>query len=154
MNTEILQNNEVLTRILIMAVPVAVAFLISIICLAVAKIKCGMAGLDSKELMASMLLYLIMCATNFMYALVEVLLILTERIAVTKLVQENIVIFIIVGVLSMISCLAKGIIGGKFMPLSAGANKQQGLSKAMVFMAVAEIPGLISLAIFLVKFLV
>lgn len=152
MNTEILQNNDVLTRILIMAVPAIAAFLISIIYLVVAKIRCGMAGLERKDLMASMQLYLAICATNFMYALVEVLLILMENIDVAELVQENITLFVIVGALSAISCLAKGIIGGKFMPLSTGANKQQGLGKAMIFMAVAEIPGLIALALFIIKF--
>lgn len=154
MNMELLQNDEVLMRILILFVPTAVAFGIAVIYLFISKAREESNGLDGAELGGAMMLFLPVCMTSFMYALVELLLILrNESITADKIKGVPVAFFAVISVLSAASCLIKGIIGGLKLSSCVGAEKQNGISKVMLFMAAAEVPGLISFALCMMKFI-
>lgn len=154
MNMELLQNDEVLMRILILFVPTAVAFVIAVIYLFISKAREESNGLDSAELSGAMMLFLPVCMTNFMYVLVELLLILrNESITADKIKGVPVAFFAVISVLSAASCLIKGIIGGLRLSRCVGTERQNGISKVMLFMAAAEVPGLISFALWMVKFI-
>ena len=153
MNMELLQNSDVLMRILLLFIPAAVTFLAAIIYLFVSKKNGEKGGLNAVDLQSAAMLFLAVYATNFLYSVMEILLMLVrEDITADRIAGEAAAIFAAMGVLNALSCIAKGIIGGRKLPYCAGADKQNGLSKALVYMAAAEIPGLAALAIYMIKF--
>lgn len=154
MHTELLQNDDVLMRILILFVPTAIAFAIAVIYLFNSKAREESNGLDGVELSSSMMLFLSICVTNVMYAAVEVFLLLgNEGITADKIEEVPVAFFAVISLLSAASCVIKGIIGGLKLSGCVGAEKQNGISKAMIFMAAAEVPGLISFALWMIKFI-
>lgn len=155
MNMELLQNDGILMRILILFVPVVVAFAIAVVYLFASRAREESNGLDGAELGGAMMLFLPVCITNFMYAVVEILLMLgNEGITADKIEGVPVAFFAVIGVLSAASCLIKGVIGGLKLSSCVGAEKQSGISKVMLFMAAAEVPGLISFALWMIKFMV
>lgn len=155
MNMELLQNYGILMRILILFVPTAVAFAIAVVYLFASKAREESNGLDGTELGGAMMLFLPVCMTNFMYAVVEILLLLrNEGITADKIEGVPVAFFAVISVLSAASCLIKGIIGGLKLSGCVGAEKQNGISKVMLFMAAAEVSGLISFALWMIKFMV
>lgn len=155
MNMELLQNDGILMRILILFVPTAVAFAIAVIYLFVSKVREEGNGLDGAELGSAMVLFLPVCMTNLIYAVVEIFLMLgNEGIAADKIEGVPVAFFAAISVLSAASCLIKGIIGGMKLSRCVGTERQNGISKVMLFMAAAEVPGLISFALWMIKFMV
>lgn len=146
MNSEMLGNYDVVIRLLVLAVPVAAAFLFSIIY--------TMRAVEGvKELREVSQVFLAVCATNFFYAAMEVMIILfIENVTVEKVTGISVILFVIMGILNALSCIAKGIIAGKSMPMAVGADKQRVVSKALIYMSIAEIPGLIALVYYLLIF--
>lgn len=154
MNSELLQNSEAVTRLLVLALPTVAAFLVSIVCIVLAGKRSREEGLNAGDLYISGKLFVSACATNFMYAILEVLLILmTDKIPTEMILNEKVFLFAVMGVANAVSCIMKGIIGAKSMKHTTGADKQQGLSRALIGMAVAEIPGLVALAVYMVSFM-
>lgn len=154
MNRELLQNSEAVTRLLVLALPTVAAFLVSIVCIVLAGKRSRKEGLNAGDLYISGKLFVSVCATNFIYAILEVLLILmTDKIPTEMILNEKVFLFVVMGVANAVSCIMKGIIGAKSMKHTAGADKQQGLSRALIGMAVAEIPGLVALAVYMVSFM-
>lgn len=151
---EIFQNNDVVIRLLIIGLPVVVAFLISIGYVFATKAKCVSEELDANELKASAQLFLTTVMTSFLYGVLEILLIWSKRVSVEQVLETSMVYLAIIGILNAASCLAKGIIAGKMLPKAVGENKQQGLSKGLLYMAMAEVPGLIALVMFMIKYFV
>ncbi|MCH5280531.1 MAG: hypothetical protein J1E61_03610 [Lachnospiraceae bacterium] len=149
---EIFQNNDVLTRLLLIGLPVVVTFLISIGYVFAAKARCVSEELDANELKASAQLFLTTVMTSFLYGVLEILLIWSKRVSVEQVLETSMVYLAIIGILNGASCLAKGIIAGKMLPKAVGENKQQGLSKGLLYMAMAEVPGLIALVMFMIKY--
>lgn len=154
MNLELLQNKDVLTRLLILFVPTAIAFLVSVIYLFVSEKNEEYVRSDSEDSKSAVGLFLPICLTNFMYSIMEVLSVLVNEKAAGRITETSISIFIVISVLGAGSCLIKGIIGGLKLSDCTGAEKQNGLSKAILYMAAAEVPGLISLAIYFLKLIV
>lgn len=154
MNVEMLQNSDVLMRVLLLFIPAVVTFLAAIIYLMVSKKNGESHGLNAVDLQNSAKLFMAMYATTFLYSVLEVLLLLTKKkdITVDRIVKESVVIFVVIGILNAVSCIAKGIIGGQKLPYCTGEDKQNGLSKAILYMAAAEIPGLAALILYMIKF--
>lgn len=147
MNSELLQNSDVLVRLLILAVPTIVTFLFSIIF-----IKIMQKGANAPDDSAN--IFLSVCATSFFYMVMEVVLILfSENIGVEQVVSKTVVMFLMMGLLNALSCLAKGIIGGRSMQYVAGADKQSATSRVLIYMSIAEVPGLAALALYLLSFM-
>ncbi|MDE5966296.1 MAG: hypothetical protein K2G89_05645 [Lachnospiraceae bacterium] len=148
MNSELLQNQDVLIRLLVLAVPTIVAFLVSVIYTMVA-------GKGEKTLKDVTSMFLAVCATSFFYMVIEVMLIFYYRtgISVEMVINQSVVLFVLLGVLNAISCLAKGIISGSSLKNIAGANKQTVMSRALIYMSIAELPGLAALVVYLVTFM-
>lgn len=152
MHTELLQNGEVLKRMAMLFVPPAVAFLFSLIWLFAKKKDVESWGIGGEELNASAMLFLSVCATSFMYAVVENLLLLHNvGITAEKIVGTSFGFFALIGLVNAASCLVKGIIGGRMLRSCVGQEKQKGLSKALLYMAAAEVPGLIVLVLYMMK---
>lgn len=155
MSVEVSENSEVLVRVLVLAVPTVITFLFAVISILISKKKCENAGLEGKELASAAMLFLAICITNLFYMIVEVLFVLMpDYIPIIRLVSEGIFVFELIGLLNALSCLVKGIISAKFLPIAVGENKQEGLSKALIFMSFVELPGLAALVVFLIKFMV
>ena len=148
MNSELLQNQDVLIRLLVLAIPTIVAFLVSVIYTMVA-------GKGEKTLKDVTSMFLAVCATSFFYMVIEVMLIFYYRtgISVEMVINQYVVLFVLLGVLNAISCLAKGIISGSSLKNIAGADKQVVMSRALIYMSIAELPGLAALVIYLVTFM-
>ena len=149
---KIFQDNDVLIRLLLIGLPVAVTCLISIGYVFATKAKCVSEDMDANELKASAQLFLTTVITSFLYALVEIMLILQGHVSVDQVLETSVVFLAAIGILNAVACLAKGIIAGKMLPKAVGENKQQGLSKGLLYMAIAEVPGLIALVMYLVKY--
>lgn len=152
MNMELMQSRDVVMRILILFIPTAVAFLIAVIYLFSRKRYEESNGLNGEDLNGSAMLFLPVCATSFMYSVMEVLLLFTnENVTAEKLLEVPVFFFVLISLLCAGSCIAKGIIGGRKLPYCTGAEKQNGISKALLYMAAAEIPGIIALVFCMMK---
>lgn len=152
---EMLENTNVLVKLLILAVPTVGAMMVAMgyIFAEKRKLEFSDSRMDANALASGAYLLLSVCATNFMYTVVEVLLILfPKQISEDRILGETIYIFLVIGLLNAISCLVKGIIGGKSMKKITGRDRKLYLNKALIFMAIAEVPSLIALLIYLVKF--
>lgn len=148
----IFQNNDVLIRILIIGLPVVATYLISIGYIFATKAKCVSEDMDANDLGASAQLFLAAVTASFLYAILEILLIWSNRVSVEQVLETSIVYLAVIGILNAASCLAKGIIAGKMLPKAVGENRQQGLSKGLIYIAIAEVPGVIALAMFMLKY--
>jgi hypothetical protein len=154
MNMELLQNKDVLIKVLLLLVPTVAAFSVSVVYLFRSKKNNERGGADSGELTGAAMLFIPVCMTNLMYSVMSVLLLFVNgKITVDKITGVSIAFFLMVSVLSVVSCIMKGIIGGLRLSDCTGAEKQKGISKAMLYMAAAEFPGLIAFALFMIKFI-
>lgn len=155
MNMELLQNSDVLMRVLLLLLPTVAAFLASVVYLFSAKRTEERSGADSGELGSAVMLFLPICMTNLIYFIMTVILLfINEQITADKITEISIPVYVLISVLNAVSCVTKGIIGGVKLRDCTGADKQNGLSKSMLYMAAAEIPGLIAFAFLMIKFLV
>lgn len=148
MRGEMLQNQDVLIRLLVLAVPTVATFLAAVI-------YTMTAGKGAKVLKDVTSMFLAVCGTSFLYMVTEVILILyTEKITVEMVTEKSVVMFVLLGVLNAISCLAKGLIGGKSLKgITGGTDKQTVVSRGLLYMSIAELPGLAALIVYMVVFM-
>lgn len=154
MNTELLQDSDVVLRIALLLAPAA-AFLAAVLLLLRSKRNEEHAGSDSGELRNAVMLYLPICMTNLVYSVMMVLwLFINENMTADKIGGVSILLFAMIGLLNAGSCIVKGVISGARLSYCTGAEKQSGLSKTMVYLAVAEVPGLIAFVLYVIRFIV
>lgn len=154
MNTELLQDRDVMIRIVLLLAPAA-AFLAAVLLLLRSKRNEEHAGSDSGELRNAVMLFLPICMTNLMYSVMMILwLFINENMTADKIRGVSIFLFAMIGLLNAGSCIVKGAISGARLSYCAGAEKQSGLSKTMVYLAVAEVPGLIAFVLYVIRFIV
>lgn len=152
MNFAILQNGDVLRRILLLSVPTAASFLIAVVSLFITMGKARRAESGGEELKAVAMIFLSIYMTTFLYAVLVVLLMFYhDRIPVDRIMGESELFFVGIGALNAVSCIAKGIAGVIKLPLCVGEEKPREMSKVMLYMAAAEIPGLIAFALCMIK---
>ncbi len=170
--------NEIMPKLLILIVPAAVALLFSLVYVLIKSRQCKSMGVRiSREAYNSCLAVIFAInVTGFMYALVEVLLIITENVSRVEVNQTSMTYILIIGLLCALSGILKAVIAGNSLIKIAndtsgqtkqtkavravgmrvvnvgGSNAPAAMSRLMVFLAVAEIPAIASLAMFVVKF--
>ncbi len=155
MKTELLQNSDVLLRVLLLVIPTIIVFLAAVIYLLRSKRNEENAGADREDLKSAVMLFLPVYITNVMYSVMMVfLLFVLENSTVDKINGVSVAFFAAVSLLCAASCAVKGIIGGARLPYCTGAEKQNGLSKSLLYLAVAEMPGLIAFALYMIKFVI
>lgn len=155
MKMELLQNSDALLRILLLLIPTIAVFLAAVIYLFRSKKNEEYAGADREDLKSAVILFLPVYVTNVMYSIMMVLLMFVlENITVDKIKGVSVAFFAVTSLLGAASCAVKGIIGGARLPYCTGAEKQSELSKSLLYLAAAEIPGLIAFALYMIKFVV
>ena len=147
MNFAILQNGDVLRRILLLSVPTAASFLIAVVSLFITMGKARRAESGGEELKAVAMIFLSIYMTTFLV----LLMFYHDRIPVDRIMGESELFFVGIGALNAVSCIVKGIVGVIKLPLCVGEEKPREMSKVMLYMAAAEIPGLIAFALCMMK---
>lgn len=146
MNSALLQNSDVILRLLVLAIPTTVSFLFSVIYLFIAGRK---AEIDTQ----STSLFLSVCATSFLYMVIEIIIILfTDSVPMTAILKQSVFFFALLSILNAISCIIKGIIGGKRLQYITGEDKEQATARSLIYLSIAELPSLISLVLYLLTF--
>lgn len=170
--------NDIMPELLILIVPAAVALLFSLVYILIKSRQCKSMGVRiSREAYNSQLaVILLINVTGFMYALVEVLLIITENVSRVEVNQTSMTYILIIGLLCALSGILKAVIAGNSLVKIAndtsgqtkqtkavravgmrvvnvgGSNAPAAMSRLMVFLAVAEIPAIASLVMFVIRF--
>lgn len=175
---KIITLNDILPKLLVITVPAAIALLFSLIFILIKSSQCKSMGVRvSKETYKSYLSVIFAInITGVMYAIVEALLIITENVSYDKVNQASMLYMLIIGLLCAVSGILKAVIAGNSLIKIANDTSGQGqqtkvvravglravnvggnsassaMSRLMVFLAVAEIPAIVSLAMFVIKF--
>lgn len=147
--------NDIVPKLLILIVPAAVALLFSLVYVLIKSSQCKSMGVRvSKETYKSYLSVIFAInITGVMYAIVEALLIITENVSYDKVNQASMVYMLIIGLLCAVSGILKAVIAGNsLIKIANDTSGQNAMSRLMVFLAVAEIPAIASLAMFVIKF--
>lgn len=147
--------NDIVPKLLILIVPAAVALLFSLVYVLIKSSQCKSMGVRvSKETYKSYLSVIFAInITGVMYAIVEALLIITENVSYDKVNQASMLYMLIIGLLCAVSGILKAVIAGNsLIKIANDTSGQNAMSRLMVFLAVAEIPAIASLAMFVIKF--
>lgn len=147
--------NDIMPKLLILIVPAAVALLFSLVYVLIKSSQCKSMGVRvSKETYKSYLSVIFAInITGVMYAIVEALLIITENVSYDKVNQASMLYMLIIGLLCAVSGILKAVIAGNsLIKIANDTSGQNAMSRLMVFLAVAEIPAIGSLAMFVIKF--
>ena len=100
MNMELLQNSDVLVRVLLLLLPTVAAFLASVVYLFSAKRTEERSGADSGELGSAVMLFLPICMTNLIYFIMTVILLfINEQITADKITEISIPVYVLISVL-------------------------------------------------------
>lgn len=147
--------NDIMPKLLILIVPAAVALLFSLVYVLIKSSQCKSMGVRiSRETYNSYLAVIFAInVTGVMYAIVETLLIITENVSYDKVNQASMLYMLIIGLLCAVSGILKAVIAGNsLIKIANDTSGQNAMSRLMVFLAVAEIPAIVSLAMFVIKF--
>lgn len=147
--------NDIVPKLLILIVPAAVALLFSLVYVLIKSSQCKSMGVRvSKETYKSYLSVIFAInITGVMYAIVEALLIITENVSYDKVNQASMLYMLIIGLLCAVSGILKAVIAGNsLIKIANDTSGQNAMSRLMVFLAVAELPAIASLAMFVIKF--
>lgn len=147
--------NDIMPKLLILIVPAAVALLFSLVYVLIKSSQCKSMGVRvSRETYKSYLSVIFAInITGVMYAIVEALLIITENVSYDKVNQASMLYMLIIGLLCAVSGILKAVIAGNsLIKIANDTSGQNAMSRLMVFLAVAEIPAIASLAMFVIKF--
>lgn len=147
--------NDIVPKLLILIVPAVVALLFSLVYVLIKSSQCKSMGVRvSKETYKSYLSVIFAInITGVMYAIVEALLIITENVSYDKVNQASMLYMLIIGLLCAVSGILKAVIAGNsLIKIANDTSGQNAMSRLMVFLAVAEIPAIASLAMFVIKF--
>ncbi len=170
--------NDIMPELLILIVPAAVALLFSLVYVLIKSRQCKSMGVRISRGTYNSYLAVIFAIniTGFMYALVEVLLIITENVSYDEINQTSMAYILAIGLLCAVSGILKAVIAGnsliKIANDTSGQIKQTkavravgmrvvnvggnaaspAMSRLMIFLAVAEIPAIASLVMFVVRF--
>lgn len=147
--------NDIVPKLLILIVPAVFALLFSLVYVLIKSSQCKSMGVRvSKETYKSYLSVIFAInITGVMYAIVEALLIITENVSYDKVNQASMLYMLIIGLLCAVSGILKAVIAGNsLIKIANDTSGQNAMSRLMVFLAVAEIPAIASLAMFVIKF--
>lgn len=146
MNSALLQNSDVTLRLLILAIPSTAAFLFSVFYILVI-------GRTEETDNQPASLFLSICATSFLYMVLEIIIILfTDNVPMTAILKQSVYFYALLSILNAASCLIKGIVGGKRLKYITGEDKEQAMARSLIYMSIAELPSLISLVLYLLTF--
>lgn len=182
MNDTIMQDsitlNDIMSKLLVIIIPAAVALLFSLVYVLIKSRQCKFMGVRISRGTYNAYLAVIFAIniTGFLYALVEVLLIMTENVSYADINQTSMAYILAIGLLCALSGILKAVIAGNSLIKIANDTSGQGqqikavravglramnvggnsaspaMSRLMIFLAVAEIPALASLLMFVLKF--
>ncbi len=172
----VISIKELMPKLLVISMPAVIALLFSIVFIVIKNIQCRATAIriSPKAYKSNLSVIFALNMTGFMYALLEVLLIVTKNVSWDKVNDTALVYMVCIGLLSGISGIAKGVISGnsllKIANDTSDATKKgnslmrmkavnvgygggsQSMSKLMCLCAVAEIPALASLMMFVIKY--
>lgn len=177
-NTNTITLNDIMPKLLIISIPAAGALLFSLVYILIKSSQCKRVGvrISRQTYNSSLAVIFAINVTGFMYALVEVLLIITENVSYDEINQASMLYMLAIGLLCAVSGILKAVIAGnsliKIANDTSGQNQQTkavrvvgarvmnvggnsaspAMSRLMLFLAVAELPAIASLAMFVVKF--
>lgn len=170
--------NDIIPRLLVIIIPAAVALLFSLVYVLIKSRQCKSIGvrISRGTYNAYLAVIFAISITGFLYALVEVLLIMTENVSYADINQTSMAYILAIGLLCALSGILKAVIAGNSLIKIANDTSGQGqqikavravglramnvggnsaspaMSRLMIFLAVAEIPALASLLMFVLKF--
>lgn len=168
--------SEIMPKLFAISIPAVIALLFSIVFIAIKNIQCRATGIriGKKAYNSNLSVIFALNLTGFMYALLEVLLIVTENVGWDKVNDTPLVYMICIGLLCALSGIAKAVISGnsllkiandtsevtkksnslmRMKTLNVGnGGGSRSMSKLMCLCAVAEIPALASLMMFVIKY--
>ncbi len=148
--------NDIMSKLIFIGAAALVALTFQVVYVALKSSQCksmGISiGISQYKSFVSMLLAI--CVTGFMYTIVEILLIVAGPVSYEMVYDTSFVYIAIIGLLCAISGFIKGVIAGNSLIRIANDKSQKSLSMTMLFMAAAEIPAIISLVLFLMKYFV
>lgn len=154
---DLISLNDIMPKLLILIVPAAVALLFSLIYILIKSSQCKSTGIGvSRETYRSYLSVIFAInITGVMYAILEVLLIITENVSYDRVNQASMLYMLIIGLLCALSGALKAVIAGNsLIKIANDTSGQTAMSRLMIFLAIAEIPAIASLVMFMVKFFV
>lgn len=148
--------NDIMPKLLAISIPAASALLFSLVFILIKSSQCKRVGVSiSKQAYNSRLSVIFAInMTGFMYALIEVLLIVMENVSYDEVNQTSMLYMLAIGLLCAVSGILKAVFAGNSLIKIANDTSPQApaMSKLMIFLAMAELPALASLAMFVIKF--
>lgn len=148
--------NDIMSKLIFIGAAALIALVFQVVYVFLKSSQCKSTGisigLNQYKSFVSMLLA--MCLTGFMYTIIEILLIFAGPVSYEMVYDTSFVYIAIIGLLCAISGLMKGVIAGNSLIRIANDTSQKSLSITMLYMAAAEIPAIISLVLFMVKYFV
>ncbi|MBD5095699.1 MAG: hypothetical protein HDT40_01630 [Lachnospiraceae bacterium] len=148
--------NDIMPKLLAISIPAASALLFSLVFILIKGSQCKRVGVSiSKQAYNSRLSVIFAInMTGFMYALIEVLLIVMENVSYDEVNQTSMLYMLAIGLLCAVSGILKAVFAGNSLIKIANDTSPQSpaMSKLMIFLAMAELPALASLAMFVIKF--
>ncbi|MDE5872681.1 MAG: hypothetical protein K2H07_02085 [Lachnospiraceae bacterium] len=148
--------NDIMPKLLIISIPAIVALLFSLVFILIKSSQCKRVGVSISRQIYNSYLSVIFAinVTGFMYALVEVLLIITENVSYDEVNEASMLYMLAIGLLCAVSGILKAVIAGNSLIKIANDTSAQSpaMSRLMIFLAVAELPAIASLAMFVIKF--
>lgn len=148
--------NDIMPKLLAISIPAASALLFSLVFILIKSSQCKRVGVSiSKQAYNSRLSVIFAInMTGFMYALIEVLLIVMENVSYDEVNQTSMLYMLAIGLLCAVSGILKAVFAGNSLIKIANDTSPQSpaMSKLMIFLAMAELPALASLAMFVIKF--
>lgn len=174
----IITLNDIMPKLLIISIPAIVALLFSLVYILIKSSQCKRVGVSISRQIYNSYLSVIFAinVTGFMYALVEVLLIITENVSYDEVNEASMLYMLAIGLLCAVSGILKAVIAGNSLIKIAndtsgqkqrtkavravglrvmnvgGYSASPAMSRLMIFLAVAELPAIASLAMFVIKF--
>ncbi|MCM1295278.1 MAG: hypothetical protein NC311_07025 [Muribaculaceae bacterium] len=148
--------SDIMSKLIFIGAFALIVLVFQVVYVSIKSSQCKSTGIsiDLKQYKSFVSMLLAMCITGFMYTIVEILLIVAGPISYEMVYGTSFVYMAIIGLLCAISGLIKGVIAGNSLIRIANDTSQKSLSITMLLMAAAEIPSIISLVLFLLKFFV
>lgn len=174
----VISLNDIMPKLLIISIPAVIALLFSLVFIFIKSSQCKQMGVRiSKQTYNSYLSVIFAInVTGFMYAVVEVVLVISEIVSYDEINEASMLYMVTIGLLCAVSGALKAVIAGNSLikiandttgqtqqtkavravgmrVMNVGANNASpAMSRLMIFLAVAEIPAIVSLTMFIVKF--
>lgn len=168
--------SEIMPKLFAISIPAVIALLFSIVFIIIKNIQCRATGIriGKKAYNSNLSVIFALNITGFMYAILEVLLIVSENVSWDKVNDTSLVYMVCIGLLCGVSGIAKGVISGnsllkiandtsdvtkkgnslmRMKAVNVGTSGgSRSMSKLMCLCAVAELPALASLMMFVIKY--